>query len=331
MSPLHVIAEAGNNHNGNIETARELVRKARETGAQSVKFQIIYPETLYAARLFENGVSVENPVIEKRRRSMLSDDDYRELAAYSAAQGIQFSASVFDEHGVDLLCSLGVPYIKLASCDLNNLSLLRYAAQTGKKLVVSTGFSTMDEILLSVSELERSGCRDLVLMHCVSVYPSSLEISNLEFIDRLREQVPYPVGFSDHSPDSLAAVIAVAKGCTWFEKHLTLDKTQEGFDHRYALEPDEFTGFVRDLHRADEACSYHEEKLTDAEKTISRQARRSLYAARDIKAGEVLGKKDVLVVRPGGAFSAAEIDTLSGARTARDIRQYENITPEHLV
>ena len=330
MSSLHIIAEAGTNHNGDFQTALELVRKAKEAGADSIKFQIIYPETLYAEKVFKDGVPEDNPVIKQRQQAMLTDDRYRDLAAYCNEQGIGFSASVFDTHGVDLLCELDVPYIKIASTDLNHLSLLRYAATSGKKLVISTGLSTMDEILRSVDEVERAGCRDLVLMHCISVYPSSLSLANLQFIDQLKEKLTWPIGFSDHSPDSLAAVIALSKGCTWFEKHITLDKTQEGFDHNYALEPDEFTQFVRDLYDAAEACAYHEEKLSDAEKQVSQRARRSLYAARDIAAGEVLKEEDITVVRPSGYFSAADIDKLVGRRLSRDIKKYENLTPEHL-
>lgn len=330
MSPLHIIAEAGTNHNGDFQTAVELVRKAKEACADSVKFQIIYPETLYVEKIFKDGVLEDNPVIKQRHQIMLTDDQYRDLAAYCKEQGINFTASVFDRHGIDLLCKLEVPFIKIASTDLNHVSLLRYAAKSGKKLVISTGLSTMDEILRSVDEVERSGCQDLVVMHCVSIYPSSFRLANLQFIDQLKAVLPWPIGFSDHSPNSLAAVIALSKGCTWFEKHITLDKTQRGFDHSYALEPDEFTQFVRDLHDAEEACAYHEEKLTDGEKQVSQRARRSLYAARDMVAGEVLKEEDITAVRPSGYYSAADMDWLVGQRLSRDIKKYGNITPEHL-
>jgi len=330
MNPLNIIAEAGTNHNGNIKTAKELVLRAKKAGADSVKFQIIYPETLYVAKMFKNGVLEDNPVIEQRSRTALNDEHYRELATYCREQGISFTASVFNRHGVDLLCALEAPFIKIASTDLNNLNLLRYAAKTGKKLVISTGLSTMEEILRSVSEVEKAGCHDMILMHCVSVYPTSFRQANLQFIDQLKEQFAWPIGYSDHTPNSLAAVIALSKGCTWFEKHITLDKTQQGFDHNYALEPDEFAQFTRDLQDAEEACAFHQEKLSDAEKQVSQRARRSLYAARDMAAGEVLEEQDILVVRPSGSFSAADIDRLVGRQLGKDIRKYENITPGHL-
>ena len=330
MSSLYIIAEAGTNHNGDFQTARELILKAKGAGADAVKFQIIYPETLYVEKIYKDGLFEDNPVIEQRRRTMLTDEQYLELADYSRDLGINFTASVFDRRGVDLLSSLDAPFIKIASTDLNNFFLLRYAAKSGRKLVISTGLSTMEEISASLVTVEEAGCHDLVLMHCISVYPSSLRISNLQFIEQLKGRFAWPVGFSDHSPDSLAAVIALSKGCTWFEKHLTLDKTQEGFDHNYALEPDEFTQFVHDIRDAEEACSFHQEKLTDAEKQVSQRARRSLYAARDIAAGEVLRNDDILVVRPSGYYSAADIDRLIGRRLGRNIRRYENITPEHL-
>jgi len=330
VNRLHIIAEAGTNHNGNFDTASRLIRKAKEAGASSIKFQIIYPETLYVKKIFKDGVLEDNPLINQRRQTILTNDQYRGLADYCKELGIYFSASVFDTHGIDLLCELDVPYIKIASCDLNNLALLRYAAKSGKKLVLSTGFSTLTEIRHSVNELEHSGCCDLVIMHCVAVYPSSLKISNLEFIDQLKAVFSWPIGFSDHTPDSLAAVIALSKGCTWFEKHITLDKRQQGLDHSFALEPDEFARFVTDLNDAEEACAFHEEKLTDLEKEVAQRARRSLYAARDICAGKILKAEDILVVRPSGYYSAADIDQVVGARLARDISKYENITREHL-
>lgn len=331
MNKIHIIAEAGNNHNGDYHIALDLVRKAKESGANTIKFQIIYPENLYVEKLLKDGALEDNPVIEQRRRFMLTDAQYFDLARYCNELKIGFTASVFDKHGIDLLCELDVPFIKIASVDLNNISLLRYAAKTGKKLVISTGFSTMEEILHTVNEVEEAGCKDLVLMHCISVYPSRLKITNLQFIDQLKAVFRCPVGFSDHSPNSLAAAIAVSKGCTWFEKHITLDKKQEGFDHNFALEPYEFTQFVCDLHDAEEACDYHAEKLSNDEKEVRMRARRSLYAAKDMQAGEVLKESDIVVVRPSGNYSASDIDCLIGRQLKKEIQKYENIDPQHIL
>lgn len=330
MQPIKIIAEAGTNHNGDLGTALELVEAAKKAGADCVKFQIIYPEHLYVGKIMIDGEMRDNPVIDERRKFMLEDQDYHVLAKRCRDIGIAFSASVFDRLGVDLLVQLGVPFIKIASVDLNNLALLRYAGATGLKIILSTGFSTFDEINRSVDEIEKAGCQDLVIMHCVSVYPSSLRMSNLQFLDQLETAFPYPLGFSDHSPTSMASAIACAKGVTWFEKHITLSKKQEGFDHRYALEPDEFAQYVQDLSDTREACALHEEKLTKEELEVSLRARRSLYAGRDMQAGEVLAAPDVLIVRPSGYFAASDIDVVIGRRLSRDIKQYENLKPNHL-
>ncbi|MFC1945683.1 N-acetylneuraminate synthase family protein [Chloroflexota bacterium] len=327
---VHIIAEAGNNHNGDLDTAYRLVRAAKEAGADSVKFQIINPETLYVGKTWQDGKLADNPVIMQRRQSQLSDEQYGKIAAYCREVGVGFAASVFDEHGVDLVCALDVPYIKIASGDSNHLPLLRYAAGKGRDIVLSTGMSEVPEIVRSVEELARAGARGLVLMHCVSVYPSSLDIANLQFIDQLGALFNYPLGFSDHSPNSLAAVLALAKGCRWFEKHLTLDKSQEGFDHAYALEPEEFAGFTRDIADTGAALAYHREKLTEQEKGVSLRARRSLYAARDLRTGEVIKAEDVLVLRPAGQSAAADIDMFVGRVLRRGLKQYENLTLEHI-
>jgi len=333
VSSPHIIAELGSNHNGNFQTAMELIRGAKEAGADSVKFQIIHPENLFCEKIFTDGVLGDNPranLVEQMRQAMLTDDQYRDLAAYCKELEINFTASVFDTHSVDLLCELDVPYIKIASGDLNHISLLRYAAKSGKKLLLSTGASTMEEILHSVDEVQRAGCQDLVVMHCVSTYPSNLSMANLQFIDQLKAVLPWPVGLSDHSPNSLSAVIALSKGCIWFEKHITLDKIQKGVDHSFALELDEFTQFVRDLRDTEGACAFHKEKITDSEKQVRQVIRRSLYAARDMLAGEILREEDITVVRPSGYYSAADIDQLVGRRLSTDIKKYENIAPGHL-
>jgi N,N'-diacetyllegionaminate synthase len=327
---LHVIAEAGTNHNGSPDEALRLVDLAARCGADSVKFQIINPEGLYLPGVYDYGTYDIREVVALRRRHQLPDATYAALAARARERGIALSASVFDERGLDLLCSLAPPYVKIASTDLNNLHFLRQVAARGLPVLLSTGMSSLTEIERSVEELRRAGQRELALMHCVSVYPAALAQTNLGFIDVLRERFDLPVGFSDHTRDSIAACIAIAKGATVVEKHFTRDTSQEGFDHRHALVEAELAAFVADLRSAAVATRPGAEKVGEAERLTRRRARRSLYAARALRAGERIRIEDVLIVRPENVMGADEIDLLVGRRLRRDIAQHAAFTPGHL-
>lgn len=326
MTRVHVIAEAGNNHNGDPKTAEQLVAAAADAGADSVKFQIIYPEGLYLPAFPRDGGYAENEVIAARRRFMLSDDDYRELARQAVDRGLAFSASVFDRQSLDLLDSLDPAYVKVASCDLNNVAFVREVAERGRKVVLSTGMSTLEEVKHTVDAALATGNADIALLHCVSVYPATLAEMHLSFIDELRRTFDLPVGLSDHTPTSTAAAMALARGATWLEKHFTLDRTQEGFDHAYALEPGDLETFVNDVRAADAALSDATPKLSGGERAVMERARRSIYAADDLDAGATLGEGDLLVVRPQGPLSAADFDRVLGRRLSRPVPRYEALT-----
>jgi N,N'-diacetyllegionaminate synthase len=325
---IHVIAEAGTNHNGSKEKAKELIALAKRAGADSVKFQIINPWGLYLPGEYSYGHYDIKKVIEIRKSTVMPDETYRELEAYSKAQEIAFSSSVFDKEGLDLLCSLNPPYIKIASCDLNNIRFLKQVVERGKKVVLSTGMSSLHDIEKTVKALEKSGKPDLVLLHCVSVYPAKTEQANLSFITTLKKTFGYEVGFSDHTGESIAACMALALGANWFEKHFTTDRTQEGFDHAYAMEEDGFTKYIADLHAAEAALLPKDEKISDAERYTRKRARRSLYASREIKAGDIIRDEDVLCVRPEGIMNADDIDLIVGKKASVGLKQYEAFAPE---
>lgn len=323
----HIIAEAGTNHNGSKEKAKELIDLAARAKADSVKFQIINPWGLYLPGEYSYGHYDIKKVLKLRESTVLSDETYRELAAYCVEQGIGFSSSVFDKKGLDLLCSLNPPYIKIASCDLNNIRFLRQVAETGQKVILSTGMSTLSDVEKSLKEIEKSGSlNNFILLHCVSVYPANLEQTNLTFITILKDTFGLEVGFSDHTGDSRAAVMALALGATWFEKHFTSDRKQEGLDHAYAMEEDGFAQYVQDIRAAEIALEPKEDKISDAERYTRKRARRSLYAARDLAVGEIVTDNDVLCVRPEGLLSADEIDLIVGKSIAVPLKQYEPFT-----
>ncbi|MEM6533228.1 MAG: N-acetylneuraminate synthase family protein [Myxococcota bacterium] len=321
--PVHVIAEAGTNHDGRVDRGQHLTQIAKDSGADSVKFQVIYPEGLYAETLFVRGEKRPNDVIEQRRRFVLPDDDFRELAAHAQSLGIDLSASVFDSRGLDLLDSVNPPYIKIASCDLNNTPFLREVAQRGRRMVISTGMATLGEVETAVEAVVSEGNSDLVLLHCVSVYPAPSERMNLPFMQTLARAFGFPVGFSDHSQTSVCAVLAVGLGAQWIEKHVTYDRGAEGFDHANAMEADTFAQYIADLRVAEQAMESHVTKVSAAEAEVAQRARRSLVTARDIAAGEVLSPEDVLIVRPSGPLVPGDLPKVVGRKTRRALSKNE--------
>ncbi len=320
---LHLIAEAGTNHNRCVATGKKLIDVGRAAGADSVKFQMIWPEGLYLPKFYADGVYSESEVFAQRAEGALSPDEFRELAAHCRATGIAFSSSVFDRTGIALLDELDVEYIKIASCDLNNSPLICAAAETGRRIILSTGMSALKEIEQAVMDVRATGNDNVVLMHCVSVYPAPTERMNLGFIDTLRSKFDFEVGLSDHTESRIAAAIAVSKGVTWIEKHITLDRASSGFDHAYAMEPESFAQYVRDVRVAEEACTSPRDKVLPEEATVRQRARRSLYASRDIEAGETIREQDVLVVRPEGPLRPNDLPQVLGCAARRTIHQYE--------
>lgn len=323
---LHIIAEAGTNHNGDFQTAKRLVDVAKQAQANSVKFQVIYPEGLYLPGNYKYGNSNMEKVIAMRRRLMLSDDEYKKLAEYANKVGISFTSSVFDKRGLDLIASFNPEYIKISSTDLNNFQLLRKAAEKGIRIVLSTGMSELAEIEKSVNELYKSGFSDIVLLHCVSVYPAKLENMNLGYIDTLKSAFGLPVGLSDHTRSSIAACIALTKGISYIEKHFTLDSSQEGFDHTYALEPKELVEFIKDIRQSILSLQKPEKKLLEDEMNIKKLARRSIYVARDIQENEIITENDILIVRPPSILSADQIDSVIGKKAAKNIKKHQPVS-----
>jgi sialic acid synthase SpsE len=330
MSKIHIIAEAGTNNNGDLQKAKNLVDIAKRAGANSVKFQIINTWGLYLPGKYDYGHYNIEDVIKIRQDGEMTDNEYQAVANHAKKSGIEFSASIFDTNGLKLLDSLNPPYIKIASCDLNNIKLLRQVADYGRKIVLSTGMSTIKDIEFTVNELHRNNCTDLVLLHCVSVYPAKLEQTNLSFISTLKSKFNLEVGFSDHTPTSNAACMALVYGATWFEKHFTEDKSQKGLDHAYALEESELKQYVDDLRAAEIAMQQKEIKITDSEYYTRKRARRSLYAAHDLHVGHVIQDDDVLVVRPENYMQADEYDYLIGKKLTTPISKYEPFKKEYL-
>ncbi|MEW6181623.1 MAG: N-acetylneuraminate synthase [Bacillota bacterium] len=323
---VFVIAEAGVNHNGNLETAKRLVDAALHAGADAVKFQTFVPEELAAKSAGIAGYQQANmpasreTQLEMIKRLALRFEDFSCLKTYCDQTGIMFLSTPFDNLSIDLLDTLGVPVFKIASGELVNHPFLRYAAAKEKPLILSTGMATLGEVEEALGVI-RSACNTapVTFLHCTSDYPALFEDVNLKAMVMLRQVFGVPVGYSDHTPGIEVAVAAVALGASVIEKHFTLDRRMEGPDHRASLEPEELAAMIRAIRNVEKALGDGRKRPTSRELETSKVARRSLVAARGIKAGEIITADKIAVKRPGTGIPPKMLEIVAGRRARVDI------------
>ncbi len=332
--PALLIAEAGVNHDGRVADALRLVDVAAAAGADVVKFQmfraaeLVTADAATAAYQRSGGETSQHALL---RRLELSDDDFARVAERCRRRGILFLATPFSPPDVERLVRLDVPALKLASTDLNNVPLLRRAAATGLPLIVSTGAATADEIAAAVARLRGLGLSDrLILLHCVSGYPTPLEAANLRAVATLRVLSGVPCGFSDHTTSTAIAGWAVAAGACVLEKHFTLDRRRPGPDHAFSLEPDALAEYVRAARDAERALGRGTLGMTALERDVRRVARKSVVTATAIRAGTPLTAELLTVKRPGGGIPPDEFEAVLGRRAANDLAPDTVLTWEML-
>lgn len=330
-APSYVIAEAGANHNRDLDVAKRLIDVAAEAGADAVKFQTYTGKDLYSSRTpqFEY-------LDDDRSPQQLLDDIAlpREwqplLAEHAASRGITFFSSPFDRAAVDSLAELGVPALKIASFELVDIGLIEYAARVGVPIILSTGMATYGEIEDALAAVERAGNREVALLRCASVYPSPPEIMNLRAMDTMRRAFGVPVGLSDHTTGIAVASGAAALGMEVLEKHFTLDRTMEGPDHPFAVEPDELRALVAGVREVEAALGdgrlQGPSELEAGE--MYRNARRSIVAAREIPAGTVITEEMLTVKRPGFGIAPKNLLLVVGRVAKVDIPEDEIVTWE---
>jgi N,N'-diacetyllegionaminate synthase len=322
--PAFVIAEAGVNHNGDLELAHRLVDAAADAGADAVKFQTFRTDALVSQAAPKARYQVETTGEGESQRAMLarlelSAEAHATLRDHAARRGLVFFSTPFDEASADLLDGLGVELLKVPSGEVTNVPLLRHVAAKGRPVLLSTGMCTLDEVGAAVAELRAAGDPPLAILHCVSAYPAPVEDTNLRALDTLRARFGVPVGLSDHSLGIEIALAAVARGAAVLEKHLTLDTALPGPDHRASLAPAEFAGLVRGVRAIEVALGDGAKRPMPSELDTRAVARRSLVAARSLPAGHRLGREDVAVKRPGTGISPAELPAVLGRRLARSV------------
>lgn len=320
-----IIAEAGVNHNGNLELARRMVDEARRAGADYVKFQTAVPELVISsiapkAEYQKETTGKEQSQLEMCRAIHLPLTDYAGLADLCRRKGIGFMSTPFDLVSIDTLAPLGMDYWKIPSGEITNLPYLRKIASKGGRVILSTGMSTLDEVARAVEILEKGGIprADISLLHCNTQYPTPMDDVNLRAMETLRSLGCGRVGYSDHTVGIEVPVAAVAMGAQIIEKHFTLDKTMEGPDHRASLDPAELRAMVSAIRNIEKAVGNPEKRVSPSERANIEVARKSIVAARDIAAGEIFTEENITVKRPGNGLSPMLWDDVIGQRAARD-------------
>ena len=327
-APVFIIAEAGVNHNADLTLAHRLIDAAREAGADAVKFQTFEAEKLAAKSApraaYQELRSGAGDQVSMLRGLELRPEWHAELAAHCGDAGIEFMSTPFHSEAADLLRPL-VRRFKIGSGDLTDSSLLEHVAAMGKPLILSTGMSTEKEIAAAVDVLSRRGA-EVTLLHCTSLYPAPFEAVNLSAIATLRKRFALPVGYSDHTRGIAVSIAAAALGAVVIEKHFTLDRALPGPDHAASLEPKELVQLVESIRAVECAMGDGVKRIMAGEDAIRRVARKSVVAAADLEAGQVLTRSMLAVKRPGTGISPFDIVKVVGRRLGRAVKWDEVVT-----
>lgn len=328
----YVIAEVSGNHNRELSKALKMIEVAAECGADAVKFQTYTADSLTLPSdkpefQITTGTWAGWNLHKLYQEAATPYEWFPALFDHGKALGITVFSSPFDNEAVDLLEGLNAPAYKIASNEFTDWPLIRRTAQTGKPVILSTGTASLEEIDATVRFLEGEGVTDYALLHCVSAYPAPIDSAHMRNIVALRERFPVPIGFSDHTLDITAPIVATSLGAAIIEKHFVLDRSEGGPDSSFAIEPHELKRLCETVRDAHAAMGGPQFGMKDAE-TKSPIFRRHFYATRDIAEGEVLGPDNVKAIRARQGIAAREFERLFGARAMANIPAHEPVTWE---
>lgn len=323
---VYIIAEAGVNHNGDIETAKRLVDIAKKAGCDCVKFQTFSADRIVTKSAEKAEYQVENTnnddsQYEMLKKLELSYDEFFEIKKYCDKVEIDFLSTPFDEDAVELLEKIGVDAYKIPSGEITNKPLLQYIATKNKRVLLSTGMSTLEEVAKAVQWIEEMGNDKIILFHCTSNYPAPYSSVNMKAMLTIRDEFGYPVGYSDHTNGIEISLMSVAYGATVVEKHFTYDRNAEGPDHKASLEPDELQAMVESIRNIEQAVGTGEKKPSDSELSTRNVARKSLVWKNSKEVGTVVSPEDICCKRPGTGICPEKIDVLIGRTVVKQCRE----------
>jgi len=323
MNHIFIIAEVGVNHNGSLELAKKMIDAAKDAGVDAVKFQTFVSENLVScfaekAEYQKAATGAAENQLEMIKKLELSYDDFRALKSYAEKLDIIFLSTPFDIDSIDFLAELGMDIFKIPSGEITNLPYLIRIGNLKRKVILSTGMSSISDINEAVTILQNAGTDDITLLHCNTAYPTPYEDVNLHVMNTLHETFRLPVGYSDHTNGIEVSIAAAALGAVVIEKHFTLDRTMEGPDHKASLEPSELKQMVQAIRHIEQALGSSEKQPTGSELVNRDIARKSIVAKCGIKAGTVFTEDNITVKRPGNGISPMKWFEVLGQKATRD-------------
>lgn len=315
MSKTYIIAEAGVNHNGRLDLALKLCDAAKECGVDAIKFQtwkteLIIAEGTKMAEYQKNNLNTEESQFKMLKKLELSYDQFTTIKEYCNKIGIQFLSTADETESLDFLCELGIPFIKLGSGDINNVPYLRYVAGKGIPVILSTGMSSMKDVVLAYDTLKEAGADDITVLHCTTNYPCPMNEVNLRSMITIKDTLKCRVGYSDHTMGTEVPVAAVALGAEVIEKHFTLDRNMEGPDHPASLEPHELKEMVRQIRNIETALGNGIKEPNESERKISSVVLKKILAKKKIRKGEILSADNLNIKRAESGISAEYWDLI---------------------
>ena len=335
MNKTIIIAEAGVNHNGDINTAKRLIDVAAKAGVDYVKFQtfkadrLVSPKAKKAKYQIENDISKDDSQLNMLKKLELSDSDHKELITYCKLKKISFFSTAFDEEGISYLSTLNFDMFKIPSGELTNFPYLRAIAKTGLPVILSTGMANLEEIEKSINILISNGTKknQITVLHCNTEYPTPMKDVNLKAMLTIKEKLGVAIGYSDHTLGIEVPIAAVAMGAEIIEKHFTLDRNLKGPDHKASLEPNELKEMVNSIRNIEKAISGNGVKeASSSERKNINIARKSIHLSRNLKSGSVITEKDIISLRPGDGICAMNWEKIIGKKVNTDVQKHTKLT-----
>ena len=334
--PCFIIAEVGPNHNGDINIAKKLIDVVADAKADAIKFHTFEAKRYVSKNTPKADYDIKNTgtnedMLEEQKKFELSKDVHIELKKYAEERGlIFFSTPHANEWSVDLLEEINVPAYKIASTDLTNIPVIKYIASKNKPMILSTGMAMLKDIERAVDAIKETGNERLVILHCTSDYPLQMKDVNLNILSVLKEKFNVLVGYSDHTLDINVPCLAVALGARVIEKHITLDRSMQGPDHKSSLEPNELKEMIEKIRETEIILGSKEKVPTQAELNVAKVGRKSIVANKFIKKGQIITKEMITFKRPGVGIPPYEIEDVIGKKARYDLEEDKLISFEDL-